>query len=64
MINNVNAYAKCKNFDRINGNYNIKGTKTIKMRHQQCQQIYTSIQSIPPQKHMKTITLQDFADLA
>lgn len=64
MINNINAYAKCKNCDRINGNYNIKGTKTIKMRYQQWQQIYTSIQSTSAQKHMKTITLQDFVDLA
>jgi hypothetical protein len=30
MINNANAYAKCKNCDRINGNHNIKGTKNDK----------------------------------
>jgi hypothetical protein len=30
MINNANAYAKCKNCDRIDGNYSSKGTNNDK----------------------------------
>jgi hypothetical protein len=64
MINNADAYAKCKNCDRINGNYSGKGTNNDKNKVSTTSTASHINSKHIAQKDMKKITLQDSVDLS